>query len=91
MQYMTSTSPRDAVLRHIGKERPVDALPAAQLAQALDRNKVYLLSRLDSSIVEDLDMIPIDAPEELSRLAKQHPSCVLLSNAPYVSATGEEG
>jgi len=49
------------------------------------------LSRLDPSIVEDLDMIPIDAPEELSRLAKQHPSCVLLSNAPYVSATKDDG
>ena len=32
----------------MGKQRPVDALPAAQLAHALDRDKVYLLSRLDA-------------------------------------------
>jgi hypothetical protein len=76
-------------LRHIGKERPVDTLPAALLAHALDRGKVYLLSRLTPSDVEDLDMIPIGAPEELVRLAQQHSSCVLLSNAPYVTTTVE--
>jgi lactate racemase len=90
MQLFSCTSPHETALRHIGKERPVDALPAAQLAQALDRTKVYLLSRLDPSDVEDLDMIPIGDAEELSRLAKQHSSCVLLSNAPFISATEED-
>ena len=70
MQHLAGASSREAALRHVGKERPVDALPAAQLAHALDRNKVYLLSRLDPSVVEDLDMIPIAGPEELTRLAR---------------------
>ncbi len=65
-------------------------MPAAQLAHALNRHKVYLLSRLDPSVVEDLDVIPIAGPDELLRLARQHRSCLLLSNAPYVTATAAE-
>ena len=66
-------------------QRPADALPAAQLAAALQRNKVYLLSRLDPSLVEDLNVVPIESPEELTRLARQHRSCLLIPNAPRVT------
>ena len=86
MQYMASTSSREAALRQVSKERPVDALPAAQLARALDGSKVYLLSCLEASVVEDLDIIPIEGPDELARLVHRHESCILLTNAPYVTA-----
>jgi lactate racemase len=86
LQRMAHAPSRESALRHVNKERPVDALPAAQLAHALEQYKVYLLSRLDPSVVEDLDVIPIAGPDELQRLARQHRSCVLLSNAPYVTA-----
>ena len=76
---------RAAALHHLAKKRPVDTLPAAQLAHALDRNRVYLLSRLEAAVVEDLDMTPIESPDELLRLAHRHPSCILLSNAPNVT------
>ena len=59
MQRMAHASSREAALRQVGKERPADALPAAQLARALQQHKVYLLSRLDPSVVEDLDMVPV--------------------------------
>jgi hypothetical protein len=36
-------------------------------------------------------MIPIDGAEELARLVRKHPSCVLLSNAPNVSVVEAEG
>jgi lactate racemase len=85
MQLLVGESSRDAALRHVGKERPVDALAAAQLAHALNRNRVYLLSQLEASVVEDLDMIPVGSPDELVRLVHQHPSCIVLSNAPNVS------
>ena len=75
----------EAALRRIRRQRPPDALPAAQLVRALERNKVYLLSRIDPSIVEDLDMIHVAAPEELARLARQHRSCIVLANAPHVA------
>jgi nickel-dependent lactate racemase len=89
VQHLAHAASRQAALRHIGHHRPVDALPAAQLAAALDRNKVYLLSQLDPSLIEDLEMIPLAGPDELARLARHHSSCVLLSNAPYVTATKE--
>jgi nickel-dependent lactate racemase len=85
MQYLAGEASREAALRHVAKKRPVDALPAAQLAHALDRSKVYLLSRLDASLVEDLEMIPIGGADELTRLAKKHQTCVLLSNAANVT------
>lgn len=81
MQQMAGARSRDAALHRIGKERPLDALPAAQLARALDRAKVYLLSGLDPSLVEEMDMIHVAADEELIRLVRHHPSCILLSNA----------
>ena len=85
LQCMAGAPSRESALRQVSKERPVDALPAAQLVRALERHKVYLLSRLDASLVEDLDLIPLAGPDELTRLARQYPSCILLSNAPYVT------
>ncbi len=90
MQHLAGESSREAALRHVAKKRPVDALPAAQLAHALDRSKVYLLSRLDASLVEDLEMIPIDGADELVRLAKKHRSCILLSNAANVTVVDQK-
>jgi len=91
MQYLAGESSREAALRHVAKKRPVDTLAAAQLAHALDRSKVYLLSRLDASVVEDLEIIPIDRAEELARLAQKHPSCILLSNAANVTVVEQKG
>lgn len=90
MQRMVGAPSRHAALRRIRKERPSDALPAAQLARALDRGKVYLLSRLDPSLVDALEMISVAAPDELSRLARQHRSCILLANAPQVQVSVED-
>jgi len=73
---------RRAALKRISKDRPPDALPAAQLARALDHGQVYLLSRLEPAVVEELDMVYVAAPDELMRLARRHRSCTLLSDAP---------
>jgi len=90
VQRMLAAESREAALRQVAKERPVDALPAAQLVRALQRDKVYLLSRLDTSLVEDLDIVPLADPEELTRLARRYPSCILLSNAAYASVSVAE-
>ncbi len=83
MQRLAATGSRHSALRAIGKHRPDDALPAAQLGRALDRGKVYFLSLLEASVVEDLEMIHVGNGAELARLARCHASCILLSNAPY--------
>jgi nickel-dependent lactate racemase len=94
MQQLAGARSRHEAMQRIRRERPADAIPAAQLARALDRGKVYLLSRLDSAVVDALDMVYVAAPEELDRLARQHRSCLLLSNASLavltvVEAAGE--
>jgi nickel-dependent lactate racemase len=66
---------------HHKTETAPDALPAAQLARALEKGKVYLLSRLEPSVVEELNVVPIAGTQELNRLLHQHDSCILLSNA----------
>jgi lactate racemase len=85
-QHLSGAPSHEAALRRISRHRPPDAIVAAQLARALDRNKVYLLSRLEPSMVEELDMIPIENAGELARLVRHHKSCLLLPNAPYIAA-----
>jgi nickel-dependent lactate racemase len=86
MRRLAGAESHESALHHIAKERPDDTLAAAQLAKTLAQHKVYLLSRLDAAAVEDLDMIPMEKPDELVRLVKQHDVCILLPNAPFVAA-----
>jgi nickel-dependent lactate racemase len=91
LQTMACAPSRDSALRQIRRDCPVDALPAVQIARALDHDHVYLLSRLDPSLVEELDMTPLGGADELARLARQYQSCTLLSNAQYAVVKVEEG
>ncbi|MBN2217636.1 MAG: DUF2088 domain-containing protein [Pirellulales bacterium] len=78
----------DAV-RRIHDDEPADAVTALQLARALDHCSVYLLSRLEDDLVEDLDMTPVAEPAELVRLANRSGSFLLLGNASYAHVTVE--
>ncbi len=69
------------VFRDIAHDRPEDTLISVQLAHALDRGRVYLLSRLNASLIEELGMAPIEGPEQVARLAVRYPSCIVLANA----------
>jgi hypothetical protein len=90
VQRMASARSRASVLRQIEKHRPHDALPAAELARALEHGPVYLLSRLSPALVEDLDVTPIANGDELARLTRQHKTCTLLSNAPQAMVSVQE-
>ncbi len=81
VQRLLGAPSREEAVRQIRRDNPRDALPALQLARALETNRIYLLSRLDPGLVEDLEMIPIDAPEDLVRLAQRNSSCLVLANA----------
>ena len=78
------------VLREIGQERPVDSLVAAELAHALERGPLYLVSQLDENLVEDLGIASVSDEEELARLVSRHDSCILLANAQHAVARPEE-
>ena len=81
--------PADAE-RHIRRQASADAATAHLLVQALERSRVYLLSRLDESVVEDLGIAPVAAPADIARLARRHRSCILLGNAQYAKPTPVE-
>ncbi len=83
LQALRGAEHPSAVMRHIAHERPADTLVAAQLAHALERGRVYLLSRLEGSLVEELGLAPIDRPDQVQRVAARHESCILLANAQY--------
>ena len=75
-------SPRAALqpLRALGCE---DFLPATQLASAADWAQVYLLSRLDSGLVEALHCTPVESEAELSRVLDGIERCAVLSAGQY--------
>jgi nickel-dependent lactate racemase len=81
VQRLIGTPEREAALRLIRRENPADLLPAVQLARALDSHRVYLLSRLDADLVESLEMVPVDAPGDISRLTQRSRSCLVVGNA----------
>jgi nickel-dependent lactate racemase len=87
LQRLAGADDLGAALRHIRKERPDDTVPATELGEALRRAKVYLLSRLDHALVEDLGVAPVSEPDDIARLARRHRSCILLSDAQYAVAT----
>ena len=81
LQRLIGAPSREEAVRQIRRENPRDALPALQLARALETHRVYLLSRLAPGLVEELEMIPIAGPDELARLAERNSSCLVLANA----------
>lgn len=83
----------EAARKRIGREAASDALPATELVRAMEQGKVYLLSGLDESLVEDLGLAPMTEPEDVERLARRHESCIVLANAQYVvpSVEADEG
>ena len=74
-------SPHDA-LHRIAKRHPDDLLPAQALVQALESNRVYLLSGLAAAAVEQLSMVPLAGPDELLRLARRYDEAIVLNNGP---------
>jgi nickel-dependent lactate racemase len=64
-----------------------DSRAAWQLARALQRGPVYLLSQLEDEVVEELGLAPIADFEQLTRLANHHESCIVLDDSHYAVAT----
>lgn len=67
-----------------------DSWSAWQLARALQRGPVYLLSRLDDETVEDMGLAPVSEVEDLVRLASRHESCIVLDESQHSLVTVKE-
>lgn len=86
IQHLGEVEDLQRALREIRRSPPADALPATQMAKAMDRARVYLLSGLDDEVVETLGMAPVADADEIPRLAARHESCILLGNAQHAAA-----
>ncbi|MBI3469032.1 MAG: DUF2088 domain-containing protein [Planctomycetes bacterium] len=77
------------VLEHVVRHPAVDAISTWQIARAVQHARVYLLSRLDDDLVEDLFMTPLADEREVQRLLSQAASCLFLNDAQLTHATVE--
>ncbi len=70
-------------LRPLRQAAPEDLIPATELAEAADWADVYLLSRLDSDLVEDLFMAPLESEAEVKRLLGLDEQVLFLPSAQH--------
>jgi len=80
-----SRKPRDA-MRPLREQLPPDLLTATSLAQAVEWANVYLLSRLEPDLVEDLFMIPLGGVDEVQRLIAGEESIAILESGQHLCA-----
>jgi nickel-dependent lactate racemase len=81
----SQTSARGA-LQQLRTQTPPDWLAASRLASAADWASVYLLSRLEPAIVEELFLTPLESEKEAQRLLDMAENCVLLAGAQHTYA-----
>lgn len=67
--------------REILRDRSFDAAAALMLLDARPRVDVFLLSGLSEDTVEDLGLGYVTGPEQIVRLSRQYPNCLLLGDA----------
>ncbi|MCA9069463.1 MAG: DUF2088 domain-containing protein, partial [Planctomycetaceae bacterium] len=71
-------------LRPLRKATPDDLIPATELAEAVDWADVYLLSQLDSDLVEDLFMVPLESEDDVKRLLGLEEQVLFLASAQHM-------
>ena len=87
---LSQTDDWQAVLRRIRAiARPTPWSPPNS-SRFCGRARVYLLSRLEETAVEELGLAPVGSVSDLKRLAGRHESCIVLANAQYVHVTTDE-
>ena len=79
---MQHDDPTEA-LRPLRRAAPPDLIPATELAEAVDWADVYLLSKLDSDLVEDLFMTPLESEDEVKRLLGLEEQVLFVSSAQH--------
>ncbi len=74
-----------------GHDDDPDSVAGRRLAQVLEWADVYLLSRLDRQVVEDLSMVPLERSDDVRRLVARSGSCLMVSHANLTRAVVHEG
>ncbi|HET6423519.1 MAG TPA: hypothetical protein VFG20_07530, partial [Planctomycetaceae bacterium] len=73
-------SPR-AALQPLREKAPPDLQAASQWANAADWARIYLLSRLDAELVEDLFAVALSDVAEVERLLTTIDECAVITTA----------
>ena len=85
IRQLAQSASREEALRDIRENPTDDSIWAAQIAETLERNHLYLMSKLDGPLLEELEIVPIESHKELNRLlvrmAQNDGGCIILSNA----------
>ncbi len=76
-------SPLDAI-QPLRQHAPPDLLAATELATAADWAHIYLVSRLENELVDDLFITPVTDVGDVQRLVETADSCVFLGAAQNV-------
>ncbi|RMG36908.1 MAG: DUF2088 domain-containing protein [Planctomycetota bacterium] len=71
------------VLPALRKDPPTDVIEVTQLVDAVRWARVYLLSRCEPDLVDDLFLVPLESPEEVRRLLEQSTSTLCVDAAPF--------
>jgi hypothetical protein len=87
---LIGTTDLEKTERKISHDQGEDSWPAWQLARALQRGPVYLLSQLAAETVEDMGLAPIADIAELARLAGRHESFVLIEDSQHAIVTVDD-
>jgi nickel-dependent lactate racemase len=91
LQKVAGAQSLESAAKAVNKDCTPDALSAALLVRALERCRVYLLSRMDNDFVEELGVAPVADSREIARLAARHPSCIAIRNAQHSCVAVEGG
>lgn len=78
------------VLKPLRQQAPPDLLTATQVALAVDWADVYLLSKLDATLVDELFMTPIESTREAERLLLTESTAILIGGAQHTFGQIEE-
>jgi nickel-dependent lactate racemase len=80
---LLGNSDSEAAARSVFHDHAEDSWAAWQLARAVERGPVYLLSQLEDETIEDLGLAPVADIDEIIRLAGRHESCIVLEDAQH--------
>ncbi len=82
--------PKNAPAALRGHDADPDSVAGRRLARVLAWADVYLYSRLDRQVVEDLSMVPIDHLDDARRLLARSSSCLLVGHAELTRGTARD-
>ncbi len=80
LSQLVETDDLSQAIRHQGA---FDAWVTMELAKATARGPVYLLSRLEDDVVEEMGVAPIADLAEIGRLVSRYTSCILMGHAQH--------